>query len=69
MISRKKKLKELLKKEKKAEAEYKFRLSKFRGVAHESASGELAYSELKVREDYLNNIKKEIAVLQAMSKK
>lgn len=59
-----KKLKELLKKEKEAEKEYKFRLSRFRGVPHESASGELSYSELKVREDHLESIRKEIAILQ-----
>jgi hypothetical protein len=63
-MSNKKKLKELLKKEKEAERKYKFRLSRFRGVPHESAAGELSYSELKVREDYLKSVRDEIAVLQ-----
>ena len=62
------KLKALLKKKEDVEAKLKFRLSRFRGVAHESASGELAYSELKVWEDYLESLKAEIAVLQEKKK-
>ena len=62
------KLKALLKKKEDVEAKLKFRLSRFRGVAHESASGELAYSELKVWEDYLESLKVEIAVLQEKKK-
>ena len=54
----------LLKKKEDVEAKLKFRMSHFRGVAHESASGELAYSELKVLEDYLESLKTEIASLQ-----
>ena len=55
----------LLKKLEDAEAKLKFRLSHFRGVAHESASGELAYSELKVLEDYVNSLKEAIKVLRS----
>jgi len=58
------KLKALLKKKEDTEAKLKFRMSHFRGVAHESASGELAYSELKVLEDYLEGLKAEIASLK-----
>ncbi len=47
-----------------AEEKYKLRLSKFRGVAHESASGELAFSELKVREDFVRSLKAEVAALE-----
>lgn len=39
-------------------------LSRLRGVPHESASGELAYSELKVLEDYIENLKSEISGLK-----
>ena len=56
--------KALLEKKKKAEEKYKFLLSRFHGVPHESASGELAYSDLKVAEDYLNSIITELEVLQ-----
>lgn len=58
------KLKALYKKLEEAEEKYKFRLRNFRGIAHESASGELAYSELKVREDIVRSLKEEIAVLE-----
>ncbi len=58
------KIKELEKKLAEYEEKYKFKLSRFRGVPHESASGELAYSELKVLEDYLNSIKEELAILK-----
>ena len=54
------KLDALYKKLAEAEEKYKFRLSHFRGVAHESAAGELASSELKVREDFVNSLKAEI---------
>jgi len=47
-----------------AEEKYKLRLKNFRGVAHESASGELASSELKVREDFVRSLKSEIAALE-----
>jgi hypothetical protein len=47
-----------------AEAKLKLRLSRFRGVAHESASGELAYSELKVFEDYVNSLRAEVKALK-----
>jgi hypothetical protein len=63
-LSDKEKLAALLKKLEVAEAKLKFRLSHFRGVAHESASGELAYSELKVLEDYVESLKKEVAALK-----
>lgn len=58
------KLKALLKKLEEAEAKLKFRLGHFRGVPHESASGELAYSELKVLEDYVEGLKKEVETLR-----
>jgi len=64
-----KKLKALLKKKEEVEAKLKFRMSHFRGVAHESAAGELAYSEIKVLEDYLESLKAEIANLQERIKK
>lgn len=47
-----------------AEGKLKNRLSHFRGVPHESSSGELAYSELKVIEDYVDSLKVEIADLK-----
>lgn len=58
------KLKELEKKLAEAELRYKERLSKFRGVPHESAAGELSYSDLKVREDHVATIKEEIEALK-----
>jgi len=54
----------LLKKLEEYEAKVAFRLSHFRGVAHESASGELASSELKVLQDHVASLKAEIANLQ-----
>ena len=63
------KIKELEEKLVKAEEEYKSRLKRFRGVAHESASGELAYSELKVREDHVATIKAELENLKKKLKK
>jgi hypothetical protein len=64
ILSDKEKLEALLKKLEEAEAKLKSRLKNFRGVAHESASGELAYSELKVREDFVNSLKEEIKALK-----
>jgi len=64
VITDQEKLVALSKKLEEAEEELKYRLSHFRGVAHESASGELAYSELKVLEDYVENLKKEVAALK-----
>jgi len=64
ILSDKEKLKALLIKLAEAEEKYKFKLSRFRGVAHESASGELALSELKVREDFVRSLKAEIKVLE-----
>lgn len=63
-LSDKEKLDALYIKLKEAEEKYKARLSKFRGVAHESASGELAFSELKVREDFVRSLKAEIKALE-----
>ena len=60
----KEKLEALYIKLKEAEEKYTARLKKFRGIAHESASGELASSELKVREDFVRSIKAEIKVLE-----
>ncbi len=62
------KLLELYKKKNEAEAKLKDRLSRFRGVAHESASGELAYSEIKVLEDYIESLKSEIQNLEARAR-
>jgi len=64
ILSDKEKLVALLKKLAEAEEKYRLRLSKFRGVAHESASGELAFSELKVREDFVRSLKAEIKALK-----
>jgi hypothetical protein len=63
-LSDKEKLKALLIKLEEYEAKVKFRLSHFRGVAHESASGELASSELKVLQDHVLSLKQEIEVLK-----
>ncbi|OGM15676.1 hypothetical protein A2985_00155 [Candidatus Woesebacteria bacterium RIFCSPLOWO2_01_FULL_43_11] len=62
------KLKELEQKLARAEEKYRERLSKFRGVAHESAQGELSYSDLKVREDHVETIKAEIEALRKAKK-
>ena len=62
------KLKELEEKLAKAEARYKERLSRFRGVPHESAQGELSYSDLKVWEDHVETIKLEIEALNKTKK-
>ncbi|HET7099004.1 MAG TPA: hypothetical protein VFI61_02110 [Patescibacteria group bacterium] len=58
------KLVALYKKLAEAEEKYKQKLSRFRGVAHESASGELASSELKVREDFVTSLKSEVKALE-----
>ena len=58
------KLAALLKKLKEAEAKYKEKLSRFRGVPHESAAGELSFSELKVREDIYRSLAAEVAELE-----
>lgn len=63
-LTDKEKLTALYKKLVEAEEKYKLRLKNFRGVAHESASGELASSELKVREDFVTSLKAEIKVLE-----
>lgn len=60
----KEKLEELYIKLKEAEEKYRLKLSRFRGVAHESASGELASSELKVREDFVRSLRAEILQLE-----
>ncbi len=62
------KLLELYKKKNEAETKLKDRLGRFRGVAHESASGELAYSEIKVLEDYIESLKSEIQNLEARAR-
>jgi hypothetical protein len=64
-LSDREKLATLLKKLEVYEAKVTFRLSHFRGVAHESASGELASSELKVLQDYVASLKAEIKTLEA----
>lgn len=58
------KIKVLEEKLNKAEKKYKFKLSRFRGVPHESAQGELSYSDLKVWEDHVRAIKDELTVLK-----
>ena len=52
----------------KAEEKYREKLSKFRGVPHESAQGELSYSDLKVWEDHVQTIKEEIEALKKSQK-
>ena len=64
ILSDKEKLEALYKKLEEYEAKVKFRLSHFRGVAHESASGELASSELKVLQDHVASLKAEITALE-----
>lgn len=64
VLSDKEKLKALLIKLEEAKGKLEFRLKHFRGVPHESASGELAYVQLKVLEDYVEGLKREIASLQ-----
>lgn len=64
-LSDKEKLEALLKKLAVAEEKLKFRLSHFRGVAHESASGELASSELKVYQDYVAGLRSEVETLKS----
>ena len=63
-INAARKLKELEEKLAKAEEKYRQRLSKFRGVPHESAQGELSYSDLKVWENHVETIKREIEALK-----
>lgn len=58
------KLAALYKKLAEYEAKVDFRFRHFRGVAHESASGELASSELKVLQDYVATLKAEIEVVK-----
>jgi hypothetical protein len=58
------KLDALLKKLEEYEAKVAFRLGHFRGVAHESASGELASSELKVLQDHVAILKAEVEALK-----
>lgn len=58
------KIAELEEKLKVAEEKYRLRLSRFRGVPHESAAGELSFSDLKVAEDFVQSIKAEIEVLK-----
>jgi len=62
------KLRELEEKLSRAEGKYQERLRKFRGVPHESAQGELSYSDLKVWEDHVLTIKEEIAALKNSTK-
>jgi hypothetical protein len=64
LLSDKEKLAALLTKLADYEAKVTFRLSHFRGVAHESASGELASSELKVLQDHVATLKAEIETLK-----
>lgn len=66
-MSNAQKIKELEQKLAIAEERYKLKLSRFRGVPHESAAGELAYSDLKVLEDHVETIKAELAVLKAQN--
>lgn len=63
-LSDKEKLDALYIKLKEAEEKYLAKLRNFRGVPHESASGELSFSELKVREDFVTSLKAEIKTLE-----
>ena len=65
LLTDQEKLVALLKKLEVAEEKLKFRLSHFRGVAHESASGELASSELKVYQDYVAGLRTEVESLKS----
>lgn len=58
------KLVALYKKLEEAEIKYRERLKRFRGVPHESAAGEMNFSELKVREDFVVSIRAEIKALE-----
>lgn len=64
ILTNKDKLEALYKKLDEATEKYKLRLKNFRGVAHESASGELAFSELKVREDFVHSLRDEVKALE-----
>jgi len=64
ILSDQEKLDVLYKKLEEAEEKYKFRLKNFRGVPHESAMGELSFSDLKVREDFVTSLKAEIKALE-----
>ena len=64
-LSRDEKLVALKQKLEVYEAKLAKRLKNFRGVPHESASGELSFSELKVLEDFVASIKAEIKSLEA----
>ncbi len=64
LLSDKEKLAALLTKLADYEAKVDFRMKHFRGVAHESASGELASSELKVLQDMVATLKAEIGTLK-----
>lgn len=63
-LSDKEKLEALYTKLDEAEAKYRERLKNFRGVPHESAMGELNFSELKVREDFVRSLREEISELE-----
>lgn len=63
-LSDRERLEALYKKLAEAEEKYQTRLKNFRGVPHESAMGELNFSELKVREDFVASIKAEIKALE-----
>jgi len=65
IISDKEKLGQLYIKLIEAEEKYRQRLKNFRGVPHESASGELSFSELKVREDFVRSLRDEILQLES----
>lgn len=63
-LSDKEKLEALYIKLEEATEKYKARLKNFRGVPHESAQGELSFSELKVREDFVISLREEIKALE-----
>jgi hypothetical protein len=64
LLTDRQKLDALYQKLKEADAKYRERLKNFRGVPHESAMGELNYSELKVREDFVRSLRVEISELE-----
>ena len=68
-MTSKSKLTELLTKKAKAEERLKRLMIGYRGVVHESAASELRHSEVKVMENYLESLNRELADLQVKTRK
>ena len=64
ILSDQEKLEALYTKLEEATEKYRAKLKNFRGVPHESAQGELSFSELKVREDFVVSLREEIKALE-----